>query len=96
MQLIYGIKIILYTEDYEEDITYGSRTTEDVVFTESFYTTDNQLQCHIITSTALGSGYLMMDGYLVQDGILYNLHIAYLDKDAKQAEYLLYQWANLF
>lgn len=86
----------IYTEDYDEKITYGSRTTEDIVFTESFYTTDNQLQCHIITSTALESGYLMMDGYLVQDGILYNLHIAYLEKDVKQAEDLLYQWANLF
>lgn len=86
----------IYTENYKEVITYGSRTTEDIVFTESFYTTDNQLQCHIITSTALESGYLMMDGYLVQDNILYNLHIAYLDKDAKQAKDLLYQWANLF
>lgn len=86
----------IYTEDYDEEITYGSRTTEDIAFTEAFYTTDNQLQCHIIRSTALESGYLMMDGYMVQDGILYNLHIAYLDKDAKQAEELLYQWANLF
>jgi hypothetical protein len=38
----------------------------------------------------------MMDGRLVQDGNLYNLHIAYLDKNAIQAEDLLYQRANLF
>lgn len=86
----------IYTEDYDQEITYGSKTTEDIVFTESFYTTDNKLQCHIITSTALESGILMIDGYLVEDSILYNLHIAYLDKDTKEAEDLLYQWANLF
>lgn len=86
----------IYTDKYENDITYGSVTTEAVEFRESFYTTEHQLQCHVITSTALDSGYMTMDGYLVQDSILYNLHIAYLEKDTEQAEDLLHQWANLF
>jgi hypothetical protein len=43
----------------------------------------------------LGNGYAAIDGYLVDSGILYNLHIAYLEKDAKPAKDLLYQWAEL-
>lgn len=86
----------IYTENYQEQITYGTRTTEDASFKESYYTTKNNLQCHIISSTALESGYLGMDGHIVRDGILYNLHIAYKQQDTELAEDLLHQWAEQF
>lgn len=86
----------IYTENYQEQITYGTRITEDVSFKESYYTTKKNLQCHIITSTKLESGYLGMDGYIVRDGILYNLHIAYKQQDTELAEDLLHQWAEQF
>ena len=86
----------IYTENYQEQITYGTRTTEDAAFKESYYTTKKNLQCHIISSTALESGYLGMDGHIVKDGILYNLHIAYKQQDAELAEDLLHQWAEQF
>lgn len=86
----------IYTENYQEQITYGTRTTEDASFKESYYTTKKNLQCHIITSTALESGYLGMDGHIVRDGILYNIHIAYKQQDAELAEDFLHQWAEQF
>lgn len=86
----------IYTENYQEQVTYGTRTTEDASFEESYYTTKKNLQCHIISSTALESGYLGMDGHIVRDGILYNLHIAYKQQDAELAEDLLHQWAEQF
>ncbi|MBQ8558944.1 MAG: hypothetical protein IJ439_03045 [Tyzzerella sp.] len=86
----------IYTENYTDEIIFGIRTTEDISFTEAYYTTDNGLQCHIVTSTALESGYLSKEGYVVKNGVLYSLHIAYLEKDAKQAEELMCQWAELF
>lgn len=86
----------MYTERYSEEVTIGSRTTEYVEFTESFYTTQNGKQCHVISGTAMESGVLCMDGYLVEDGVLYNLHIMYQEEDAEQAKELLYQWAELF
>ena len=86
----------IYTKNYQEQITYGTRTTEDASFKESYYTTKKNLQCHIISSTALESGYMGMDGYIVRDGILYNLHIAYKQQDTELAEDLLHQWAEQF
>lgn len=86
----------IYTENYKEQVTYGARATEELSFGESYYTTKNDLQCHIITSTAMESGYLGMDGFIVKDGILYNLHIAYQQQDADIAEDLLHQWAEQF
>lgn len=86
----------IYTDNYSDKITYGTRTTEDVTYEESYHKTKSNLQCHIITSTALESGYLCMDGYIVKDGILYSLHVAYRQQDTKQAESLMRQWAELF
>ena len=86
----------IYTENYDGEITIETRTTESVTFEESFYITNNNHQCHIISSSALESGYLCMDGYLVDSGILYQLHIAYLRKDSRQAAALMRQWADLF
>ena len=65
-------------------------------FTESYYTTPKGIPLHIIESTALESGYMGLDGYLIKGGVLYNLHIAYLEKDKEQAKALLYEWADLF
>ena len=86
----------IYTEHYGEEVTVGTRTTEDIAFGESFYTNAGGRQCHIIESSALESGYAGLDGYLVDDGILYGLHIAYLEEDGQRARDLLYQWAELF
>ena len=66
------------------------------MFMTKILLTKKNLQCHIITSTALESGYLGMDGHIVRDGILYNLHIAYKQQDTEQAEDLLHQWAEQF
>lgn len=86
----------IYTENFDEEIVLETRTTESVEYEESFYTNDNNKQCHIIDSTALESGYRGMDGYIVDNGVLYNLHIAYQKEDSKQAIELIHFWANLF
>ncbi len=86
----------IYTENYPEEITTGFRTTESVAFEESFYTTGSNKRVHIIESSAMESGYTSMDGYLVDSGVLYQLHIAYPEKDAERAEILLYRWAEQF
>ncbi|MGI6264464.1 MAG: hypothetical protein ACOYJY_03250 [Acutalibacteraceae bacterium] len=86
----------VFTEHGGEEITSIVRTTEDVAFTESRFTTKNHIACHVITSSATESGYLSVDGYIVDDGILYDLHIAYLEKDAALAADLLRQWADRF
>lgn len=85
----------MYTSNYEDSITLGIRTTEDMNVTESYFTTDSNTTCHVIHSSALESGYLSIDGYIVSNGILYNLHIPYLEKDSSQAEALLHQWAEM-
>lgn len=86
----------LYTEAYPGQVTIGTRTTETVEFSERFDTTLGQKQLHILTSTATESGYCGLDGFWVQDGVLYQLHIAHLAEDARQAEELLHQWADSF
>lgn len=86
----------IYTENYNEEINVRVRTTEDVEFSESIYTAKSGVQCHVIDSSAMESGYLCMDGYIVDQGVLYELHIAYLEKDAKLAADLLHQWADAF
>lgn len=86
----------IYTNNYNEEIIVGTRMTEDVDFSESYFNTDNDIQCHVIESSALESGYLSMDGYIVENGILYNLHIVYLEKESSQALELLYLWADTF
>ena len=69
---------------------------ENIDFSESFHTTKSGKTLHVIDQSAMESGYLGKDGYLVVDGILYELHLAYLEKDAARAEELLIQWAELF
>lgn len=86
----------IFTEDDENAVTASVRTTEDVAFSESFYTTAGGKQCQVITDTGLASGYYGMDGYLVDSGVLYSLHLAYLKEDAALAESLLRRWADLF
>ena len=86
----------IYTENFDEEIVLETRTTESVEYEESFYTNDNNKQCHIIDSTALESGYRCMDGYIVDNGVLYSLHIAYQKENSKQAIELIHFWANLF
>ena len=86
----------IYTENYEEEIMTGARTTEDLEFTESWYTTVNGSQCQIIEATPLESGFIMKDGYIVEDGILYNLHIAYKEKDTEKAQEMMRKWADQF
>ncbi len=86
----------VYSEYYEGDMTIGGSTTEYVEFTESFYTTARQKQCHVISGTAMESGYQTMEGYMVEDGVMYYLNIAFLEKDAEQSKELLHQWADQF
>lgn len=86
----------VFTENAEGEITFLTATTEKVGFTESFRTAKSGKTLHIIDMSAMESGYLGKDGYLVVDGVLYNLHIAYREKDAGRAEELLKQWADLF
>ena len=86
----------IYTENYEDEIETGVRTTEDLAYEESFYSTANGKQCRIISSSAMESGYLGMDGYIVDDGVLYTLHIAYKENDSAQAAELMHHWADLF
>ena len=85
----------VYTEDYKEEVSVSTRTTEDVKYTESYYTTTQKKQCHIIETTAFESGYLGMDGYIVDDGVLHQLHVAFLEKDKEEASNLLHQWADI-
>ncbi len=85
----------IYTENYTGEITTGARTTESVEFTECFYMTANKKSCHIIEQTALESGYYGMDGYIVEENVVYTLHIAYQEWDAKRALELMHQWADL-
>ena len=86
----------IFTENLEDEITILTATTEDVDFTESFYTTKSGKTLHVIDQTALESGYKGLDGYLVEDGVLYHLAVIYLEKDAEQAKTLLEQWADLY
>ena len=86
----------IFTEDLEDEITILTATTEDVDFTESFYTTKSGKTLHVIDQTAMESGYKGLDGYLVEDGVLYHLTVIYLEKDAEQAKTLLEQWAEQF
>lgn len=86
----------VYTENYEEDVILGIRTTEEETFGQSYYTTKSGKICHIITASALESGYLGLDGYLVEGGVLYELHIAYLEEDAGKAQVRLQKWAEMF
>lgn len=87
---------LMYTEFYSGEFTFGTSTTESLEFTESLYTTQNQLECRIVKSGPLESGYYGQDGYLTADGLVYNLHIAYLEEDAPQADSLMRQWAEQF
>lgn len=86
----------IYTENFIGDITTGSVTTEYAEYSESFYTTLGGKTLHIISQSALESGYLGMDGYLTDNGVLHRLHIAYLQDDAEHAERLLHIWADNF
>lgn len=86
----------IYTENYEGEVEFGTRSTEEIDFTESYYTTTKQKIMHIIEASPLESGYKGMDGYLVETGILYHLHISYLEKDIERARKLLEEWAELF
>ncbi len=86
----------IYTENAEGETTILTAMAEKTGFTETFRTSGSGKTLHVIEETAMESGYLSKDGYLVEEGILYHLHIAYLEKDAGQAEELLMQWADLF
>lgn len=86
----------VFTEDSDDTVVIGTRTTEDVAFSESLRTSANGKPYQVITDTGLASGYYGLDGYLVEDGVLYSLHLAYLKEDEALAESLLCQWADLF
>lgn len=86
----------IFTEHDENDVIIGARTTEDVEYSESSYSSAGGKRCQVITDTGLASGYYGMTGYLVEDGVLYSLHLAYLKEDEDLAESLLHRWADLF
>lgn len=86
----------IYTENYNEELVLETRFPESAEFEESYYTTNSNKQCHIISSSVLESGYMCLEGYIVDEGILYSLNIAYQENDSTQAMELMHQWANLF
>ena len=87
----------LFTQYYGDEVTVSGRTTEDVEYLQSVYTTAAQKQCYVLTQAeSLESEYFSMEGYLVEDGILYSVNLAYLEPDAEQAQSLLHQWAEQF
>lgn len=86
----------IFTEDSEDTVVIGTRTTEEVAFSESLRTNAGGRRYQVISDTGLASGYYGMDGYLVEEGVLYSLHLAYLKEDEVLAESLLRQWADLF
>lgn len=88
----------IYTEHWKDDIiNYRAVSLDEREYSESFYTTAKQLQCHIITSHNLENGQIGLHGFLVEGGILYSMNISYTEeKDAPRAEALLHQWAEQF
>ena len=52
--------------------------------------------CQVISSSALPSGYRMMQGYLQKDSVLYWIHLAFREPDAARAEEILHAWADSF
>ncbi len=86
----------LYTEHYTGELTTGLRAAEEISFTPTEETNDVGLPWLLVRSSPMESGWAGLDGYLVRDGVLYKLHIAYLAKDAAEAEGLMRQWADCF
>ena len=87
----------VYTEHWGSDVAYHrAHDDQSRTFTESFYTTKSGLQCHIISASAMESGYLGMSGFIVQDGIKYHIHVSFLPSDAERAEEILHQLADQF
>ena len=86
----------LFTEHYGGDMFTGLRTTEEISFTPTDETNISGLPWLFVRSSPMESGWSGLDGYLVRDGVLYKLHIAYLAKDAAEAERLMFEWANCF
>lgn len=86
----------IYTEHYTGDLNTGLRTAEEISFTQTEETNASGLPWLFVRSSPMESGYAGLNGYLVRDGVLYWLHIAYLAKDAAEAERLMFAWANCF
>lgn len=87
---------VIYTDHYTGELTTFLRTAEDVTFTQTEETNASGLPWLFVRSSPMESGWAGLDGYLVRDGVLYKLHIAYLEKDAAEAERLMFEWANCF
>ncbi|MBE6958796.1 MAG: hypothetical protein E7447_06580 [Ruminococcaceae bacterium] len=86
-----------YTELWDSDTVYHSaRSHQETTYTESFYTTANGLQCHIIASSPLPSGYKTFSCFLVYDGILYHLNVSHQPADETAAKEIIHQWADQF
>lgn len=85
----------IYTENYDEELICGVRDPAGAEYEESYYTTNSNKQCHIVNTPARESDYLCLDGYIVDGYILYDLHIAYKERDSAQAMELMHQWADL-
>lgn len=86
----------IYTEHYAGELSTGSRAAEEISFTQTEETSASGHPWLKIASSPMESGWAGLDGYLVRDGVLYRLHIAYLAKDAAEAERLMLDWANCF
>ena len=52
--------------------------------------------CQVLSSSALPSGYRMLQGYLQKDGVLYQIHLSFQEADARRAQEILRTWANSF
>lgn len=74
----------------------GARTTENIEFTEGFYTAASGITCHIMHGSEMESGRKTMTGYIVLDDVLYSLHISYPKINGTEAGELLYRWADSF
>lgn len=86
-----------YTQLWDSDTVYHSaRSNQETTYTESFYTTANGLQCHIIASSPLPSGYKTFSCFLVYDGILYHLNVSHQPVDETAAKEIVHQWADQF
>lgn len=74
----------------------GVVAAEEIEFTESNFTTSHGVPWLMVSGTPNESGYWARSGYLVWDGVLYSLNIPCGEGYEKQAEALLYQWADSF
>lgn len=86
----------IYTTHHDGEIGTGSRTLDDIDFSQASYVTKSGIPCVIMYASANNNGYYGLDGYMVADNVFYNLHVIYQDGGESAAEEALYQWLDAF